>query len=504
MKKMSKNKVNQELNLRFDRLPCHIKRWVLYLHYSTGVAVEIIVVTLLAFLGLACQDLFCVQLGNKQRFPLALYLLLLSRSGSGKSRIYRLLKIPVEQRERRFKDEYCVELEEYERRVIIWQAEFKVLNKLYKKALSQGDDTAETSRKLEECISRQPLKPVRKFIILTNPTSEALAKEIGMGYQNKALFNDEAAGVYTSSLYNDPTPFNTFWCWDKVTINRVSRESFVIENYVFSSFLMMQPHPYDNSSKRKMASIRFTGLLGRTLMVDMEQITEPYTINDHSAKDESLLQELYSIMSQLTDAGVKRRENGDEYIALTLAPDAQDLMDEISLSLRKQMKLGGALYHYDDIAARFIEQSLRIAGIIQVTGDPDSTEITREHLSSALDLTDWFTNHAITKIDSTRELSGEEKILFWLESHLVENRSFEFRRNDIIKKGPNSVRRTERLIPALEKLESSGMVQLFEVAGINYVKFTGSEMHPVELAEKTNTPIYQSGSLTLSKLAKPE
>ncbi|MBO1916654.1 hypothetical protein J4727_18895 [Providencia rettgeri] len=42
-------------------------------------------------------------------------------------------------------------------------------------------------------------------------------------------------------------------------------------------------------------------------------------------------------MSQLMDAGVKRRENGDEYIALT-APDAQDLMDETSLSLQQQMK----------------------------------------------------------------------------------------------------------------------------------------------------------------------
>lgn len=97
-----------------------------------------------------------------------------------------MLKIPVEQQERRFEDEYCVELEEYERRVIIWQAEFKVLNKLYKSAESRGD-TAETRRKLEECISRQPQKPVRKSIILTNPTSEALTKEIGMGYQNKAL-----------------------------------------------------------------------------------------------------------------------------------------------------------------------------------------------------------------------------------------------------------------------------------------------------------------------------
>jgi hypothetical protein len=36
---------------------------------------------------------------------------------------------------------------------------------------------------------------------------------------------------------------------------------------------------------------------------------------------------------------------------------------------------------------------------------------------------DWFVNHAIAKIDSARELSDEEKILFWMESQLVENGS---------------------------------------------------------------------------------
>jgi hypothetical protein len=150
----------------------------------------------LAFLGLACQDLYCVQLGNKQRFPLALYLLLLSRSGSGKSRVFRLLKDPFAQQEREFEDAYRAELKEHERKNILWEAEFKVLNRLYKKTLSKGEDTTETSQALEECIGRKPDKPIRKAIILTNPTSEALAKAIGLGYQNKALFNDEATAVY--------------------------------------------------------------------------------------------------------------------------------------------------------------------------------------------------------------------------------------------------------------------------------------------------------------------
>lgn len=504
MNKQIKNKINHELNLKFDMLPRHIKYWASYLHYITGVAVEIIIVTLLAFLGLACQDLYCVQLENKQRFPLALYLLLLSRSGSGKSRIFRLLKDPVAQLEREYEDAYRAELEVYERSFILWEGEFKVLNKIYKKELNQGGDTTETSKKLEKCIGRKPKMPVRKAIVLTNPTSEALAKAIGLGYQNKALFNDEATAVYKGNLFNNPALLNTYWCADKVTIDRASSESFVIENYVFSYLLMMQPQPYDNTSRQKRANIRDTGLQSRNLMIDMEQITEPCIINGQYTHSESVLRELYSVITRYMNAGVKRRENDDEFIALTLAPDAQELLDATSLSLKLQMKPGGSLYHYNDIAARFIEQSLRIAGVFQVSGDLDSTVITKENLLSALNLTDWFVNHIITKIDSTREFSDEEKILFWMESHLVQNGSYDFSRNVIIKKGPFSTRRSERLMPALVKLESKGMVQLYEEAGVNYVKFIGSKMEPVELAAKTNTPIYQAGSLTLSKLARSE
>lgn len=499
-----KSKINHELNLKFDILPRHIRYWASHLHYITGVAIEIILVTLLAFLGLACQDLYCVQLKNKQRFPLALYLLLLSRSGSGKSTIFRLLKDPFAQQEREFEDTYRAELKAYERKNILWEAEFEVLNRLYKKTLSKGEDTTETGKALEEYIGRKPDKPVRKIIITTNPTSEALAKAIGLEYQNKALFNDEATAVYKGSVFNNPALLNTYWCGDKITIDRASSESFVIENYVFSCFLMMQPQPYNNTSRQKRVNIRETGLQARTLMIDMEQITTPCIISDHYTHSESVLSELYSVITRHLKAGVRRRENDDELITLTLTPDAQELLGATSLSLQQKMKPGGSLYHYDDIGARIIEQGLRMAGIFQVSGDPDSTIITKENLLSALNLMDWFVNHAITKIDSTRELSDEEKILFWMESRLVQNGSYNFSRNVMIKNGPLSTRCSARLMPALAKLESKGKVQLYEEADINYVKFTGSKMHPVELAEKTNTPVYLSGSLAMSKLVKPE
>lgn len=123
---------------------------------------------------------------------------------------------------------------------------------------------------------------------------------------------------------------------------------------------------------------------------------------------------------------------------------------------------------------------------------------------SALKITQWFMNHFISKVESTRELTGAEKLLTYLEDNLVNNGSYEFRQNDIIKKGPYSLRRSERLMSALNKLEAEGVVQLFKRGGTNYVKLTNSKMEVRELAEKTNTPLLDSGSLTMSKLPIPE
>jgi hypothetical protein len=55
----NKNKINHELNLKFDILPRHIRHWASHLQYITGVAIEIIIVTLLAFLGLAVRFVLC-------------------------------------------------------------------------------------------------------------------------------------------------------------------------------------------------------------------------------------------------------------------------------------------------------------------------------------------------------------------------------------------------------------------------------------------------------------
>jgi len=237
----------------------------------------------------------------------------------------------------------------------------------------------------------------------------------------------------------------------------------------------------------------------------MEQIQELCCIPDLGTwSDEAVLEEFFCLLTKHMQDGIKRRENNKERICVIFSSEAKALWDSQSENIQKKIKKGGELQHYDDFSARFMEQASRIAAIMQMFITPDSPIISKETFTKALEIAQCFINHLINEVDSTRKPTMSEKLTWYLEDNIVSNGSYDYKRNDLIKKGPYSIRRSENLMPTLEQLESEGVVQLFERNGINYVKFIGSKMEPRELAERTNTPVLDSGSLAMSKIPIPE
>ena len=202
--------------------------------------------------------------------------------------------------------------------------------------------------------------------------------------------------------------------------------------------------------------------------------------------------------------GIKRREKNEERICVTFSPEAQVAWNSQSGEIQEKIKKGGELHHYDDFGARFMEHASRIAAVMQMFITPDSPIITKETLVSAFKITEWFINHLMMKIDSTRKYSDSEILFFWLEEHVPSNKSYDFRRHSIRRDGPNSLRSIERLISALNKLESEGKVQLFKEGGVDYVKLIGSEIKPEDLAIALNIPLISSGSVGFNKLPRHE
>ncbi|MEG6329174.1 YfjI family protein [Enterobacter hormaechei] len=494
------SKLNEELCLDLLTLPRYYRRMLEYLYYKTGAPIEILLPVILGAMSLACQDMFDVEPIPGRRYPTSLFILILAKSGSRKSTIFRIVLEAVTQLEQEIDTDFREEVVRYERALVLWKAEAAALEKCYKKAVAQNADTTEAYQALDDAHRRKPVRPVKRRLMTSDPTNEALGKELGLGYPVLMLVSDESGGLLDGNLFRNTPQLNALWCGDTINVARASTESYTICDARFGMMLAMQPELFDSFLSRHGKKMRHSGFLPRCMLVDLDQVPKVCRPEQVNQIDGSLLQEFFTTQIKHLLAGVQRRKEGAKRTCVTFSHEAQALFEETDASIRDHMKTGGALQHYDDFSSRFVEHASRIAAVMQIFITPDSPIVTKDTLISALSLTEWFLNHFIKKVDSTREPSDDEKVLLWLEDHLAVNGSFEFKRNDIIKKGPSCVRRADRLMPALRKLEKKGKIQLYDECGTNYVRFIGAEMEPVELAVKTNTPIHLSGPIFMSKL----
>lgn len=504
MSKKNSSTQNKELGLKLQTLPTFAQRLISYIHYKTGAPAELILIVLIGVMAFSCQDKFDVQLKNGRTFT-SLYLLLLARSGSRKSTVFKTLMETIHQMEKELKNVFLEKEKLYELKKVSWDTELKELKKQFSKAVHQKVDVAETREALEECQKSGPIAPVRKYLTKNDSTSEGLKKTLALGSPSLMLGSDEAGGVFDSSLFRDISVLNSLWGEGRISDSRASRDSYDVDDVRLTILLLLQPAIFNDFLGKQGKKLRNSGFLARLLLIDLEQIPELCDIPDIcSWSDEPGLDGFFSILVKHLQDGIQRREKNEERICITLCEEAKALWETQNKRIRELMQLGGELHHYDDFGSRIMEQATRIAAVMQMFITPDSPIITRDTFLSAAKISEWCISHLILKVDSTRKPSEKEKLLFWLEEHVISNKSYDFRRHTIRRDGPNSLRSIERLIPVLKELEKDGKVQLFKEDGVDYVKFTSSEVKYGDLAKALNIPLISSGSIGFNKLRRNE
>ncbi|MEX9624008.1 YfjI family protein [Proteus mirabilis] len=493
---------NPELCLQLKFLPEFFQQLIGHIHAQTGASPDIILPTLLGVMGIGCQDNVDVQPIQGLRYPTSLYTFVLAKSGNKKTTVFRMLAEPIIQWEKAQKAEYGSAQAEYQRHEAIWKMERKAHEKHYQKMLKDEGDVAEAHRRLDKCLQQAPVKPVQRRLIINDPTSEALSRELGQGYPVLTLASDEAGALFDGNLFHKISLLNSLWCGESISVSRVSRDNDFISDARFSILLMLQPELFNHYLRKKGIKFRYSGGLSRFLLVDLNNaLTRLDDLKTLPLGDQAF-NAFSSILSDHLDKAALRREHGGERQCMTLTAEAQKCWYEQQNAVAKLMDPGGSLQHYDDFSARYMEHVSRIAAVMQVFMAPNSTLITEETLSAACYITQWYLNHFIAKIDETRELSDAEKLIDWLEDHLVTNGSYNFKTNYLIKYGPRAVRSSERLEPALNQLEREGKLKRFIQDGIGYVGFIGAKMTPEELAERLNIPFSSRGVFILNNSPK--
>lgn len=308
MSKINRSKQDQELCLEFQILPTFVQRLISYIHYKTGARAELILIVLLGVMAFSCQDKFDVQIKNGRTFT-SLYLLLLARSGSRKSTVFKALMETIHQMEKELKNIFLEKEKFYELKKISWDTELKELKKQFSKAVRQKVDVAETREALEECQKSGPVAPVRKYLTKNDSTSEGLKKTLALGSPSLMLGSDEAGGVFDSSLFRDISVLNSLWGEGRISDSRASRDSYDVDDVRLTILLLLQPTLFNDFINKQGKKLRNSGFLARLLLIDLEQIPELCDIPDAcSWSDEPGLDGFLSILVKHLQDGIERRE----------------------------------------------------------------------------------------------------------------------------------------------------------------------------------------------------
>lgn len=504
MKLTHKKTENHHVNLNTRAILTFFQQIIFFIYGKTGASVELIFATLQGSMALACQDMYDVEIDDGIIVPVSHFHIILARSGSKKTTVYRLIMAQIHQTERELAEVFSVMLKEYERQYVLWDEECKSLKKSLQKAVRQKEGVETARNELDECLRNEPVKPVRVHLTVTDPTPEALLKELGQ-YSSLGITSDEGSALHESIMRRKIAIPNTLWCGDDYRVSRASTGITDIKDPRLGMLLMTQPEPHDSTLKSLGNTIRSTGIYARTLTMDLTLLTKLIDIDELVSGDESDLEKFYAIQKKYLLAGIERRKKNQPRICMTFAPDAMKRLRDVGRDVKYLMQPGGKLYHYNDWAARYCEHTARSAAVMQLFITPDSTVITLETLEAALLISEWHLNHFIVKMDAVRGPSHSERVIKWLENNLVKNGAYDFLRRDMMQDIHRSLRKKADLEPVLEQLADEGKVQLWEDAsGRHYVKYLASEMTPSELDEKHRVmkgiPHYHGGGSAISRV----
>ncbi|EHQ4621972.1 DUF3987 domain-containing protein, partial [Salmonella enterica] len=120
MKLTYKKIENHDVNLKAAAILIFFQQIIFFIYGKTRASVELIFATLQGSMALACQDMYDVEIDDGVIVPVSHFHIILARSGSRKTTVYRLTMAQILRLERELAEAFSVRLKEYERQYVLW------------------------------------------------------------------------------------------------------------------------------------------------------------------------------------------------------------------------------------------------------------------------------------------------------------------------------------------------------------------------------------------------
>lgn len=399
----------------------------------------------LAHASLAAQGHIGIELPHGQVTPASLFLLSMASSGDRKSAVDRCFGKAANDFEDRLKEQndevrFIIEAKE--------QAYDAAKNAILRRP---GKKSPEEVANELVALGRPPSKPRGPMILSTDPTIEAVHKNLATGQSSQAIFSDEGTqftqGYGMSKENAVKTSAGMSGLWDAAPIRRarVIDGNTVIKGRRVCLHLMLQVEAGLNWLGDR--SIRDQGFFGRVLVACPESLKGTRFIKNTSPWEAGRRdRQITCFQDKLTECFNRPlRYNDDESGELEpkvvgMSHAAAELWTEY-VNQVEQLSCKNCPYHpIASLAAKAGEHVARLAGVTAFLHDPDLTELAESDIQRGIVLMKWYLGEALRIVEASAaapEIEQAEQLLDWLHTKW-EGETISL--PDIYRTGPNVIR----------------------------------------------------------------
>ncbi|QKJ15430.1 YfjI family protein [Yersinia kristensenii] len=434
-------------------------------HLQDGgkIPVELAVNVTLAAVSEACQSLVeVINPFTNLPEPDALYILTLADSGTGKSTVNKQLRKPFDKLKAELDEAFQEKLAAYERDYAVWETKLQALKSNLRTTVKKGLFPSDAEAELALHTDLKPKKPVLLTLAYNDASVAALIEGLSE-YPTAAVNSDEASGFFESCVKDNPAFFNKAWDGDLYEHKRSHQAPRSFKPTLTLS-LMSQGPLFLNFMIKNQDKLLNSGLLARFLFTNIysspaARVGHRYRPNA-SADGETALTSFHIQISKLLEKQKQQILSGKtEKKTLKLSPEAVEFWEnkrDIWISL----PINDPRWHcVDYMLQKANTNTLRIAGLLHYFSDQDTDIIPISVVQNASLIMEWYLSHAAYWFyqftDECKFIQDAQELYQWINKKFIDNGGIPFKKNELMKYGPNKLRRSDKLDPLLKYIAAT-------------------------------------------------
>lgn len=398
----------------------------------------------------------------------ALNILTLADSGTGKSSVSKQVMKPFDAFRAELAESHRANLSVWREDYVVWKTKQKALEGKLRDAVKKDQCTVEAEEVLKSHASVEPVKPMLPTLVYSDTSLAALIAGLSE-YPCAGLISDEASNFFGPRLKDNLAFFNKAWDGDIYEHNRHHRDTQSFKPTLTVS-LMLQPSLFFDFMKKDGDKALESGFLSRFLF---SNITPNNTLSscvmshhyrpDISYRDESALTSFQDQIDKLLGQQLKQINFGKgKKKILKLSPEAEVHWETMRDNWLAQTFPGCAWSYIKPMVLKASTNALRIAALLNYFANQEVDIISLTVISQASAIMTWYLNHTATWFyQFTEEYKFQQDIYElhqWIYQRFISNNCMPFKKNDVIKYGPNKFRRSDKLEPLLHAILNTGSI----------------------------------------------